>query len=46
LAAAVADQGDDFDVMIDALKRAPDPKVQEAVAMLDALHRSFGAEEK
>jgi len=46
LAAAVADQGDDFGIMMDVLKRAPGPKVQDAVETLNALHQSFGKDQK
>ena len=46
LAAAVADQGSDFGAVRDVLKKAPDPKVHEAVETLNALHRSFGDNEK
>lgn len=45
LAAAVADQGDDFAAMVDVLKNAPGPKVQEAVTTLNALQSSFGDED-
>ena len=42
LAAAAADQNEDFDIMVDVLKKAPGPKVQDVVATLNSLHRSFG----
>ncbi|HEU4804609.1 MAG TPA: type IV secretory system conjugative DNA transfer family protein [Nitrobacter sp.] len=46
LASAVADQGDDFGIMMDVLKKTRGPKVQAAVATLNALHCSFGDDEK
>ncbi|HEV2575488.1 MAG TPA: type IV secretory system conjugative DNA transfer family protein [Beijerinckiaceae bacterium] len=46
LAAAVADQNDDFASISDVLKTSPGPKVKEAFETLNALNRSFGDNEK
>ncbi len=42
LAAATADQDEDFDAMMGVLRKAPEAKLKEAIETLDGLHRSFG----
>lgn len=46
LAAAAADQRDEFGTMVDVLRTAPGPKVQEAFETLRSLNQSFGETEK